>query len=454
MSIQTIARRRSFWKSLATLVIPIAVQSFLSNAVNSADVVMIGKVGQAELSAVSLANQFQFLLSGFVFGLNSGITILVSQYWGKKDLTAIQIILGISLKVSLVLSFLISLGSILFPEQLMKIYTSDPELIRIGARYLRIVGPAFLLWGLSASYQALLRSVEHAVKATFISSCALILNVLLNAVFIFGLFGLPRMGVAGAALATTVSRAIEFILCLSDAISGKTMRFHLPLILGYNKTLTSDYFRYTLPATLGDLSWSLAFSTYSIIMGHLNADVVAANSVATTVRDLCTVLAYAVGGGACVMIGITIGEGRPEDAKDEADLFCWLSLGLGIVTGIIILLLRPLVFRYFSLTPRGEKYLNTMMIISSYYIIGQIMNTLWIGGIFRSGGNTKWGLVCDTVTMWCVSVPLGFLSAFVLKLPPMTVYFILCLDEFWKIPIVYRHYKSYKWLKDITRDTH
>lgn len=454
MSIKSIAKKETFWRSLATLVIPIAIQSLLSNAVNSADVVMIGKIGQTELSAVSLANQFQFLLSGIAFGLNSGITILASQYWGKKDTDAIQIILGIALKIAFVISALLSVFAVCFPKLLMSIYTSDVDLIEIGAKYLKIVGPSYLLWGLSVAYQSFLRSVERAGKATAFSSCALVLNVILNAVFIFGLLGIPSMGVSGAAIATLIARATEFFLCAMDAVSGKTLRMSGKLVLGFNRVLTKDYFRYAVPAMLGDLSWTLAFSTYSIIMGHLNADVVAANSVATTVRDLCTVLAYAIGGGACVLIGIKIGEGNLQEAKDEADLISWLSLALGILTGIIIILIRPVIFRYFALNERAQGYLNFMMIISSYYIIGQIINTLWIGGIFRSGGNTKWGLICDTVTMWCVSVPLGFLSAFVLKLPPMTVYFILCLDEFWKLPIVYKHYRSYVWLKDITREEH
>lgn len=452
MSIRKTAQNHSFWKSLVTLVIPIAVQSFLSNAVNSADVIMIGKVGQTELSAVSLANQFQFLLSGFAFGLNSGITILASQYWGKKDVGTVQSVLGISLKTAFAVSLLLTAGTVCFPEMLMKIYTSDPELIRIGSDYLRIAGPALLMWGLATAYETFLRTVEKAVKATVISTAALLMNVLLNAILIFGLLGLPQMGVRGAALATAVARGAELLLCLLDVLSGRTMSFSPRLIFGRNRVLTGDYFRYTLPATLGDISWSLAFSTYAIIMGHLNADVVAANSVATTVRDLCTVLAYAVGGGACVMIGISIGEDQPERARDEADLITLLSLALGIVTGIVILILNPLICSYFELTDRARDYLDTMMKISSYYIVGQIMNTLWIGGIFRSGGNTRWGLICDTVTMWCVSVPIGFISAFVLKLEPMTVYFILCLDEFWKIPVVYRHYRSYSWLRNITRD--
>lgn len=454
MNVLTVAKRKTFWKTLLSLVIPIAIQSFLSNAVNSADVIMIGNCGQTELSAVSLANQYQFLLIGIVFGLNSGITILASQYWGKRDTDAIQIILGIALKIAFVITGTIALGAVIAPKLLMKVYTADEELISVGAQYLRIVGPALLLWGLSEAYLSMLRSIERAARATWISSCALVGNVILNAILIFGMFGFPALGVRGAAIATLIARTVEFLLCVMDAIRGKAFSIQPSLLLKTNRILTGDYFRYAMPALINDLSWTVAFSTYSIILGHMNADVVAANSVAVTVRDLCTVLCYAVGGGACVMVGIRIGENHLEEARYEADLICWLSLVLGILTGGLILLARPLIFRFFPLTSRAQDYLNTMLIISSYYIIGQIMNTLWIGGFFRSGGNTRWGMICDTITMWCVSVPLGFLCAFVFKLPPMTVYFILCLDEFWKIPIVYRHYRSYVWLKNITREEH
>ena len=183
----------------------------------------------------------------------------------------------------------------------------------------------------------------------------------------------------------------------------------------------------------------------------MNADVVAASSVATTVRDLCSIVCFAISSGVSVMLGIEIGEGRMEDAKKDARRSCLLTFAVGVMTGLVILAMRPFVFHFFDLTQRANSYLNFMLLISTYYVIGQAMNTLVIVGIFRSGGDSRFGLICDTITMWCVSLPLGFLSAFVFKLPPMAVYFILCLDEFWKVPVVYKHYKSYKWLRDITR---
>ena len=444
-------RKDNFYKSLFALVIPIAIQNLITSAVNSADVFMLGYVGQAELSAVSLANQVQFLISGLFFGITSGIIMLCSQYWGKKDTDTIQKVMGIAFKLSLIVCTLFALASIFIPNTIMKIYTNDIELIEIGAEYLRIIAISYVLLSFSQVYLSVLRSVERANISTIISSIALITNVCLNAVFIFGLFGAPKLGVVGVAIATAIARIIETILCIIDLLHNKVFKFKLRFILEWDKPLFLDYLKYSIPALLNDMVWTFAFSTYSIIMGHLNADVVAANSVASTVRNLCTVVCYGISSGGTVLIGKEIGENRLEDAKRDSDRLLKTAIISGIVTGGIILLSRPIVFECFILTERAYDYLNFMLIVSSYYIVGQVFNTITIAGIFRAGGDSRFGLICDTINMWVVSVPLGFIAAFVLKLPPMAVYFILCFDEFWKIPFVYKHYKSYKWLKNITR---
>ena len=446
------AEASAFYRALAAIVFPIAIQNFITSAVGSADVLMLGYVGQSALSAVSLANQYQFILSGFFFGISSGITIMGSQYWGKKDTRAIQAIMGIALKISLVVCSIIALAALFFPRNLMLIYTDDLELIEIGVGYLRITSIAYFLSGISQVYLSTLRAMERAKLSTIISSTALILNIMLNAIFIFGLFGAPRLGVIGVAIATSFSRVVEVILCLVDFGRGKFMKPDLKIIFGHHRDLFKDYLRYSIPALMNDMLWTLAFSSYSIIMGHLNSDVVAANSVVTTVRDLCTILCFGLSAGGSVLLGVQIGEGKLEEVRCNASRLCRVTFLCGIITGLVVIALRPLVFMCFTLTDRAYGYLDIMMWISGYYVIGQAMNTVLIAGIFRAGGDSKFGLICDTITMWAVSVPLGFLSAFVFKLPPMVVYFILCLDEFWKIPVVYKHYKGYKWLKDITRE--
>ncbi len=446
------AESRRFYHSLASLVIPITIQNFITNAVNSADVFMLGYVGQTELSAVSLANQFQFLLSGLFFGISSGVTMLASQYWGKKDTNAIQAVMGIAVKIAFVITSLLAVGAVAAPQALMRIYTDNGTLVSIGASYLRIIGVSYVCMSFSQVYLCALRSMERAQLSTLISSIALAMNVVLNAIFIFGLCGMPRLGVIGVAIGTVTARVMELLLCLVDAMRGNVFRIRLKVMFGRHRLLMMDFFKYAVPALINDCAWTVAFSLYSSIMGHMNADVVAASSVAATVRNLCTILCFAMGAGASVLLGIEIGEGKLEVAKRDARRSCWLTLGVGVCTGLLLVLIRPFVFQFFTLTERAEGYLSFMLLISGYYVVGQAMNTLLIAGIFRAGGDSRFGMICDIIVMWCISIPLGFLSAFVLKWPPMVVYFILCLDEFWKIPVVYRHYKSFRWLKDITRD--
>ncbi|MCI9525397.1 MAG: MATE family efflux transporter [Lachnospiraceae bacterium] len=446
------AESKRFYQSLMALVLPITLQNFITNAVNSADVFMLGYVGQTELSAVSLANQFQFLLSGVFFGISSAVVMLASQYWGKKDTDSIQAVMGIAVKIAFVITGLLAIGSVCMPETLMRIYTDNEMLISIGTSYLRIVGMSYVCMSFSQVYLCALRSMERAQISTAISAVALLSNIVLNAVFIFGIGGAPKLGVIGVAVGTTTARVLELLLCLADAVRGKIFRINLKIMFGKHKMLFADFCKYSIPALINDFAWTLAFSMYSVIMGHMNADVVAANSVVSTVRNLCMIMGFALGSGASVLLGIEIGEGRIEDARRDARKSCYVTLVVGIATGILILLLRPLVFMCFSLTDRAEGYLNIMLWISSYYVVGQAMNTLLISGVFRAGGDSKFGMICDIIVMWGISVPLGFLCAFVWNLPPMAVYFILCLDEFWKIPAVYAHYKKFGWLKDITRE--
>lgn len=444
--------RMELYKSLFALVIPIAIQNLLASLVNSVDVLMLGYVGQDELSAVSLANQYMFLLWGFFFGINSATTLMNSQYWGKGDKKAIQAIFGIALKISLVITGLVTLGCFFLPKNLMLLYTNDITLVEIGVRYLKTIAISYVLMSFAQCYLCTLRSVEQAKKSTVISTVTLVINVVLNAVFIFGLLGCPKMGVTGVAIATVISRVIELLICLCDYISGSIFKPDLSLLLGSHKQLSSDFIKYSGPALINDLAWTVAFSSYSIILGHLNNDMVAASSVATTLRDIFTTVCYGISAGGTVILGKELGANHLDKAKKDASIISWVTFIVTLFMSILLIITRHPAMSLFTLTDQAYHYLDIMMLISSYYIIGQAMNTLMIAGIFRAGGNTKFGMICDIITMWCVSVPLGFLSAFVFKFPPMVVYFILCLDEFWKIPVVYKYYKSYKWINNITRD--
>ena len=444
--------RDNFYRTLLTLVLPITLQGLVNQAVNSADVFMLGYVGQDALSAVSLANQVQFWITGFFWGATSGTALMIAQYWGKGDKRAVQSVMGIGMKVSLLFTAVLTLAVTAFPAVIMSLFTNDGELIHIGAGYLRIIGVTFILQSITQIYECSMRSIGRAGIATAISSVALITNVVLNAALIFGLAGLPPLGVTGVAVATVIARLLEAVLCIADALHSRIIHYKWRTLLGWDTQLTRDFFKYSIPALANDISWTVAFSTYSIILGRLGSDVVAAAAVATTVRDLCTVACMSLGSAAVTIIGNELGAGKLDQARKDGRRVIWLSIISGAATGVLILLLRPLLTRLFPLTDSARDHLWFMLLVSSYYVIGQCVNTVIITGIFRAGGDTKFGMWCDTVNMWCVAVPIGFLSAFVFRLTPRWVYFILCLDEFYKIPAEIIHYRKYKWLRNVTRE--
>lgn len=444
--------RLVLYSSLVGIVIPIALQNLLGCLVNSADIFMLGYVGQDELAAVSLANQYMFILWGFFFGVNSATTILNSQYWGKGNMKAIQVVCGIAFKLSFLITGVISLACIFLPYQLMTIYTNDAALVSIGANYLRVVGISYIFLSFSQAYSCTLRSSGHATKSTVISTITIIINVFLNAAFIFGLFGFPKLGLLGVAIATTFARAVELLICIVDYAKGTIFKPEIKLLLGTHKELRNDFIKYAAPALANDLIWTFAFSTYSIILGHISNDMVAASSVATTLRDLFATMCFGLGSGGTVLIGKELGANNLEKAKKDSATLCHMTIIITALFGLLLVIVRHPLMNLFSLNATAYNYLDKMVLISSYYIIGQAINTLCIAGIFRAGGNSKFGMYCDLIFMWVIAVPVGFLSAFVFKFPPMVVYFILCLDEFYKIPVVYKYYKSYKWLNNITKD--
>ena len=445
--------RPGLYGQIAKLTVPIVLQNLLSAAVNSADVVMLNFVGQAHISAVSLAAQYASVLFMILYGLGTGVTMLAAQYYGKKEMRAIEVVEGIALRFSLLASLLFALAALSVPRLMMRVFTPDPELIDIGAQYLRNISVAYLCWGIIEVYLATLRSIGRVAISTVLNTVAFSLNILLNAVFIFGLFGAPKLGAAGVALATTLSRLVELALVLVVSARSKDVKLRPSLLFARNRLLFRDFLRMAMPAMANDVIWGLAFSMYSVIIGQfLGTDMVAANSFAGLMRNLGTILCFGVASAGGILLGQIIGEGRMQDADNTAKSLMKLTVLSGAIGGAVILAVMPLVLRFADLTATGKGYLKIMLLIQSYYVMGAAVNTTLIAGVFRAGGDSRFGFICDTIDMWCYAVPLGFLAAAVLKLPPMWVYFLLCTDEFVKWPWVIRHYLSRKWLKNITRE--
>ena len=451
MTAQT-TRPDSFYRQTFHLILPIVIQNLMSAAVSSADVVMLNYVGQSSISAVSLASQYANFLFMFFYGLGTGITMLCAQYYGKGDLRAIEVVEGIALRFSLTLSILFAGAALLVPEGMMRIFTDDQELITIGASYLRFMSVCYLCWGVTEVYLATLRSVGRVTVSTAMNLLAFSLNVCLNAVFIFGLFGAPALGAPGVAIATSLSRMVELAACLVISARSRDVKLRIRFLFLKNQLLFSDFVRLSLPALGNDISWGAAYSLYSVILGHLGTDVVAANSFVIVVRNFGTILCFGVASAGGILLGNMIGEGHLEEAAEGARKLMRLTVLTGIIGGLIILAVTPLVLAYADLSEQSMYYLRRMLLINSYYVMGIAVNSMLITGVFRAGGDSRFGFICDSVDMWCYAVPLGFTAAFVLRLPVMWVYFLLCTDEFVKWPWVIRHYRSRKWLNNITRE--
>ena len=442
---------KSFYKDLRNVVQPMAIQNLISSAVNSADVIMLGYIGQTAIAASSLAGNVAFILFMISTGLSSGLVMLGAQYWGKKDTEAIKTLLGIGLRICCSVEIIVACIAAFYPRILMLIFTKDSALIAEGCKYLRAASFSYVCLSFSQMFQAGFKSIERVKIVTITSTTSLFLNIGLNAVFIFGLLGVPKMGITGVGIATSIARFIEMIICFIYAGRQSDIKFSVSCVFRRNKLLTRDFFKYSLPAVGNELVWGSAFAMYSVIMGHLGEDIVAANSVVNTVRQLGSVLCFGMAYGGAIVVGKYMGAGDMAVAERNASRLARVTIFSGVLGAVLLICLYPVLPYIADLNETAAHYRNILLFINAYSLIGASINTVLICGIFRAGGDSKFGFVADIINMWCVSVPLGLLAAFVFKLPPLWVYFILFLDEFEKMPFVIHHYFKKGWLRNITR---
>ncbi len=443
---------KNFYKKTLTLVVPMAVQNLINVGISSIDVIMLGKVGEKVLSGASLGAQVQFIMGLLLFGVTSGAAVLMAQYWGKRDMHSIETVFAVAVKMAFAAGVLFTVVTFMMPQVLMSLFTNDSAVKTNGVLYLKIVCFSYIPNALTMVYLNSMRSMEKVIIGSVTYFSSLITNIVVNALLIFGYFGMPKLGIMGAAIGTVAARLVEFIIVIIyDRKINNVFQFHFSHLWIKNKELVHDFLKISSPVIANELMWGLGLSTITAIFGHLGSAATAANSVAQVCRNLATVVAFGVANAAAVMIGKAIGEGRKELAKEYGGRFIKITVTAGIIGGIIILCVRPVVLSVLSLSDDARQLLSVMLFIMSYYVIAQAYNATLIVGIFRGGGDTKAGFFLDMVFMWGVSILLGFIAAFVLELPAIVVAFILYFDEVIKIPVSTLRYKSYKWLNDITR---
>jgi putative MATE family efflux protein len=451
-SIEDTKEKKHFYRLVFSLVLPMALQNLINVGVSAADVVMLGKVGETSLSAASLAGQIQFIMSLIFFGLASGATILSAQYWGKKDTRTIEKILGITMSIALAVGILFTFVVLLFPAPLMRIFSNEPEVIEQGVIYLRIVAYSYIMMAITSIYLNIMRSVERVIISTVVYLLSLIINVILNSILIFGLFGIEPMGIKGAAIATLIARFAELVtVFLYAKFKNNLIYFHLKDLFHWDKLLIKDFFTYSIPVTMNELVWGAGTSVNAAIIGHLGKSVVAANSITQVTRQLAMVVCFGLANATAIVIGKAIGENKEAMAKLYAKRFVRLTLLLGFLSAFIILIVAEIAKNNLNLSEEAQTYLGFMMFVMSYFSIGQAYNTTMVVGVFRAGGDTNFGLFLDATTLWGCSILFGALAVFVWKLPVPLVYMILMSDEIIKIPLTTIRYKSMKWLKNVTR---
>ena len=441
-------RKRSLRKEIVRLAFPIALQQFMTALVGACDAIMLGKLSQDAMSAVSLATQVTFVFNLFMFAFMAGENMFVAQYYGKGDYTGISQVFSLVTKICGCIAVVFLAGTLFFPEQLMRILTNEETLIVLGSEYLRVIGISYVFSGIAQTFLAIMKNCGAVNMSTLINGVMVILNIALNAVFIFGLSGFPKMGIKGAALATVLATVVQFLWSVGYVLCRiRAVKFSLR---SCEKKLFGRFWQKAVPLLINNLAWGIGFSMYSVIMGHLGTDAVAANGIANISKNLVVCFCLGLGNAGSIIVGNRLGADRLQEAKEVGETLTKTAIIAGIVSGLVLIALSPFITKMVDLTPTARGYLQKMLLISSYYIAGKSVNCMTIGGIFAAGGDSKFGMLCDSVTLWCIIVPLGCICAFILKLPVMVVYFVLNLDEIIKLPVVYKHYQKYKWIKNLT----
>ncbi|MCI9009014.1 MAG: MATE family efflux transporter [Lachnospiraceae bacterium] len=443
---------KDFFKIVFGLAFPIALQNLINTAVTTADVVMLGKVGETALSSGSLAGQVQFVMSLMIFGMTSGASVLTAQYWGKKEIQTIEKVFSMTLCLALSAGVLFFIASEFFPEQIMHIFSSETDVIEGGASYLRIVAFSYPMSAFCTGYLYLMRSIERAKIGTAVFACSLVANVLMNAVFIFGLLGMPALGVRGAALATLLSRCLEFALVVFYMWKiNRQVRIRRTYFFRWDGLLLRDFLVLSIPVVLNETLWGAGMSANAAILGQLGSPAAAANSVVRVIRELVMVMSVGLSAATSVLVGKAIGEKRLTMAETYARRMVILSIGVTCCASLAMFSLRHVIAGALTLGPEAKDYLLFMLVVLAVYSLCQSVSCPVIVGVLRAGGDTRFGLILEGCALWVGSILMGWIGAFVLHLPVKGVFVLLMLDEFIKLPFAAWRYRSKVWLRDVTR---
>jgi putative MATE family efflux protein len=444
-------RDPTYFKNLFRIALPIIAQNFISSLLNMLDIAMIGQLGETAVASVGLANQVFFLLILMMFGINSGVGVFVAQLWGKGDKENIRKVQGIGLGMGLAASLLFSAIAILIPDKVLSIYSNDPQVIASGGAYLRIVGMSYTVTAITLSYSSVLRATGNVRVPVMVSVTAIILKTLLNYGLILGHFGLPAMGIMGAAIATVISRSVEVVGILLITYLRRlppAARLH-ELVSGYNRLFLSIVLKTSLPVVINETLWSLGVTMYNIIYAHIGTESIAAVSIAGTIEGMAFVIFIGISEASGILIGNRIGASEEQKAFDYARRSLILSAAGAVLMGGVIFLLSDFVLGFYKISDVARSNAHNILMVMSLMMWVKVTNMIIIVGILRSGGDTRFSMWVDAGSVWLVGVPLAWAGANLYHLPIYGVYLLVVCEELVKFFVVLWRFISRRWMVNL-----
>ncbi|MFN8388352.1 MAG: MATE family efflux transporter [Anaerolineales bacterium] len=445
---------KNFIRAALALAVPIAFQQLITAGLNMIDVLMVGQLGEASVAALGLANQVFFLLILFVFGVTSGMSIFTAQFWGKGDAESIRKVLGICLVVAIAVAAMFSLAAVFIPETLMSFYTEDSEVIKLGSDYLRIVGLSYVLMAIAFSYISILRSITQVAMTVVVSVVALGLKTIIGYSLIFGHFGLPALGVRGAAIGTATGWAFECVLLLILVYTLKTPLAANPLtFFHFDRAFLFNVLRTSMPAAINEMAWSFGITTYNAVYARIGTDAIAAININATIEELMFVLFIGLGNACSVMVGNKIGEKEKETAFEYSRRFTIMAVSLALAGSVIVFFSRGFIASLYQVSDSAIFDLKNIMLVYSLSAWLRVYNFMLFIGALRAGGDTRFAMFTELFSIWLIGVPAALIGGFVLHLPVYYVYALVLIEEVVKAIVITWRYLSRKWIHDLVNAT-
>ncbi len=443
---------KDFMKSIFAIAFPIALQNMISFGVQAMDTIMLGRLGDTAVSAATLGGQPSFLLYLFGFGLTGGGSVLIAQYWGKKNIEVIKKVMRTSMLFITVTAIIVSVVCFLFPVEIMRIFSKEEEVVLAASEYLKVMSVGYIFSSIASNYTMSMRAVEKVKMSTMIYAMSFFVNIFFNYVFIFGELGAPELGVVGAAVGTVIARVFEFsCVIIYMYFIEKDIGFRMHCMVKIEKVIAGDYVRNAAPVVMNEMVWALGTSAITVVMGRLGQTFVAANSVTMVLFNLASVTIFGIANASAVLSGKTIGEGDFKKAQKVAQTLLLFAVCLGFIGTVLLLIIRIPFLNFYNITDEAKAISSQMIFILAVLMPLSALDVVNDIGILRGGADTKFAVLLTSCGMWGINVPLGFFTGLVLGLPAPLVFLSMRIDSLLKIPLQLYRILSGKWIRTVTR---